>query len=278
MSFQTLINTVLIVFVTVFMLQFGQEEMEDYGDMEDEKVEKKEDTRPTISIIKLHGEISSRGGGISLSSIRKLISKAFKPLNLKMVVLDIDSPGGDPAETEMVGAFIKFMSKKREVEVVAYVGGMATSGGYWLACLADRIYAAETSVIGSIGVIFHRMELTGVNPESLEKEGLELRTFASSEEKMKSSNETVTALLGTTFDIFKAVVKESRDGKIKDEEETFSGKVWLARRALELGLIDGVGYLDVFLSQEVGDDDSVRILRVKRSKKNAYEELLGMHE
>jgi signal peptide peptidase SppA len=277
MSFQTLVNTVLIVFLTIFMLRIGQEGMEDYGDMEDVHAEKQEDTRPTISIIKLHGAISSRGG-ISLSSIRKLISKAFKPVNLKMVVLDIDCPGGDSAETEMVGAFIKFMAKKRDVEVIAYVGGMATSGGYWLACMADRIYAAETSVIGSIGVILHRVELTGTNPESLEKEGLELRTFASSEEKKKSSNETVTALLSITFDIFKAVVKESRDGKIKDEEETFSGKVWLARRALELGLIDGFRYLDVFLSQEVGDDDSVRILRVKRSKKNAYEKLLGMHE
>ena len=273
MNIQNIANWIVIIGIICVLMQLGEIDQDSMEEME-EAVEI-DDLKPTISIIKFHGEIC---GGCK--SKRKLVSQAFNPENLKLVILDIDSPGGDPTETEMIGSLIKYLARKRNVTVMAFVGGMATSGGYWLSCMADRIYAAETSVIGSIGVVFMNIELTGVNPKSLEKEGMELRTFATSKEKMKSSNETVAALLKNTFGIFKAVVKEGRADKIKqeDEDEVFSGKVWSARRSLELGLIDGILHLDVFLGHVVEDDPDLRILRVrvKKSIDEVLEERLGI--
>ena len=109
----------------------------------------------------------------------KNIEKAFSLRKLSAVVLIINSPGGSPAQSSLIAARIKRLAKKNKIDVLAFCEDVAASGGYWLACAADEIYADENTIIGSIGVIssgfgFH---------ELIERQGIERRVYTSGEDK-----------------------------------------------------------------------------------------------
>ena len=100
----------------------------------------------------LQGIIASGSGNINLKSLDKALRKAFISIP-KAVALVINSPGGSPVQSSLIGARVRYLANKYKVEVVAFVEDYAASGGYWLACSADTIYADKSSIVGSIGVI-----------------------------------------------------------------------------------------------------------------------------
>ena len=125
-----------------------------------------------VAVIRLEGTISpaiSFGAGLNDVSLSKTIEKAFSLRKASAVVLIINSPGGSPTQSSLIAARVRRLAEKNNVEVLAFCEDVAASGGYWLACAADEIFADENTIIGSIGVIssgfgFH---------ELIERQGIE---------------------------------------------------------------------------------------------------------
>eukprot|EP00088_Acartia_fossae_P045049 TRINITY_DN4814_c0_g1_i11.p1 TRINITY_DN4814_c0_g1~~TRINITY_DN4814_c0_g1_i11.p1 ORF type:complete len:342 (-),score=59.54 TRINITY_DN4814_c0_g1_i11:132-1157(-) len=230
--------------------------------------------KPTVSVITLEGTIlSGRGGGfgrknINLESTRKMIDAAFKPGNLKLVCVNVNSPGGSAVQSDLVSQYIKSRAAKKNVDVVVFVEDTAASGGYWLACTANKIYATRSSVVGSIGVIsmglgFH---------ELIKKYGVERRVFTAGENKsvldplapLKESDvQIIRNLLSNLHEHFIDHVKTSRGDRLKADDKTlFNGEFWTGQKALELGLIDGIDTVDGYIEREFGD--KVKVLRPRR--------------
>ena len=110
-----------------------------------------------VAVIRLSGIItdqsSRRGQTISYAKYNHLIEQAFDLHRVRAVALVINSPGGSPAQSSLIGQHIRNLAEEKDIPVYAFVEDVAASGGYWLACAADEIYAQDSSILGSIGVI-----------------------------------------------------------------------------------------------------------------------------
>ena len=90
---------------------------------------------------------------ICFSSVCQDIDKAFAIRGCSAVVLIVDSPGGSPVQSELIASRIIYLSKTTKIPVIAFAENIAASGGFWLLCAASEIYASQSSLIGSIGVV-----------------------------------------------------------------------------------------------------------------------------
>ncbi len=98
--------------------------------------------------------ISASGrGGLNDRAIGPVLERAFKKGKPSAVALLINSPGGSPVQSSLIGARIRRLADETNVPIYAFVEDVAASGGYWIAVAADEIYADATSIVGSIGVI-----------------------------------------------------------------------------------------------------------------------------
>ncbi len=238
--------------------------------------------KPVVAVVRLSGVISDRSGigrsGLSAAGLMTVLETAFKMPNLKAVALAINSPGGSPVQSSLIGKRIRALAEEHEVPVIAFAEDVAASGGYWLACAADEIYADDSSVIGSIGVISAGFGFQN----AIKKLGVERRVHTAGE--MKSTLdpflrenpddvERLTELQQDVFDAFKEMVRERRKDKLKaSEDEVFTGAFWTGRRALEMGLIDGLGELTAVMQERYGD--KVRFRPVEQ-RQNWLKQKLG---
>ncbi len=227
--------------------------------------------RPLVSVVRLAGVIGQAGvlrSGLSGHGLRTLIERAFAPKDLSAVALVINSPGGSPVQSSLIFQHIRTLADEHQVPVLAFAEDVAASGGYWLACAADEIFADANSIIGSIGVISASFGFA----EAIERLGIERRLYTSGDRKSLLDSftptrdedvERVRALQGEIHDSFKALVRQRRGRRlVGDDSLLFSGEFWTGRRALELGLIDGIGELRQTLRARFGED--VRIRTVAR--------------
>ena len=144
--------------------------------------------------------------------------------------------------------------------VLALVEDIAASGGYWLATAGDEIYADESSIVGSIGVVSASFGFA----ELLQRVGIERRIHTAGDRKAMldpfraERAEDVARLAQVQQEIhdnFKAQVRERRGSRLKgDEADLFNGDIWTASPALALGLIDGIGDLRSILRGRYGDE------------------------
>lgn len=197
------------------------------------------------------------------------IEKAFAKGKPVAVALEVNSPGGSPVQSSLIGARIRRLAEEKDVPVIAFVEDVAASGGYWLAAAADEIYGDPSSVVGSIGVIsasFGLHELIG-------NYGVERRVHTAGKSKSMldpfrpENPEDVARLKVLLEDIhvnFKDHVSARRAGKLPEDQDLFTGEVWLSRRAAELGLIDGIGHLKPMMKERFGDKVKFRRYGVKR--------------
>ena len=222
------------------------------------------DRRPVVAVVRLQGVISpspspvSRGT-INLNTVESALKRAFDHERLLAVALSINSPGGAPTQSALVTDRIRQLAGDKKVPVLAFCEDVAASGGYWLACAADEIYAHPTSMVGSIGVVSAGFGFTGL----LERFGVQRRVHTAGAHKVRldpfspESDEDVEWLRGLHTELheqFIELVKQRRGGKLTGtDDELFSGEVWTGRRALELGLVDGLGTLRGVLAKRFGD-------------------------
>ncbi len=218
-------------------------------------------SQPRINVVRLHGAIGMSQplrSTLTAKDLEPLLEKAFTK-NIKAVALSINSPGGSPVQSALIHARIRSLAEEFKIPVFVFCEDVAASGGYWLACAGDEIYADESSIVGSIGVISAGFGFV----EAIGKLGVERRVHTSGENKsildpfQPQKQEDVDRLLSLQKDIhnaFKTMVRTRRAGKLKgNEAEMFSGAFWAGRQALELGLIDGIGHLHEVLKQKFGD-------------------------
>ena len=216
-------------------------------------------SRPTVSVVRLSGVIGGRTrGGLNDSGIGPAIDKAFNRGKPAAVVLEISSPGGSPVQSSLIGARIRRLAEEKNIPVIAFVEDVAASGGYWLAAAADEIYADPSSVLGSIGVISASF---GAD-ELIQRHGVERRVYTAGQSKSMldpfrpEKPEDVARLKQLLDDIhenFIDHVKSRRGAKLAPDTDLYTGEVWLAKRATELGLIDGIGHLRPMIKQRFGD-------------------------
>ncbi len=139
---------------------------------------------PVVAVIPLHGVIASGGGklrgeNLNLMGLAQTINDAFETKGAVAIALSVNSPGGSPVQSALIAGRIRQLADEKELPVFAFAEDLMASGGYWLGCCADEIYADQNSVVGSIGVISAGFGFTGL----MEKVGVERRTYAAGENK-----------------------------------------------------------------------------------------------
>lgn len=225
---------------------------------------------PTVAVVRLQGVIASGSrGALNDAALMAPIEKAFAKGKPVAVALEINSPGGSPVQSSLIGARIRRLAQEKNIPVIAFVEDVAASGGYWLAAAADEIYADESSVVGSIGVISASF---GAH-EFLTRQGIERRVYTAGKSKSMldpfrpENPQDVARLKVLLEDIhtnFKSHIGARRAGKLPEDQDLFTGEVWLAARAVELGLIDGIGHLKPMMQNRFGDKVKFRRYGTKR--------------
>ena len=231
--------------------------------------------KPTVAVLRLQGVIAAGTGGVrrslSLEAVDAQLKKAFSLPDVKAVALLINSPGGSPVQSQLIADRIRQLADKKHIPVIAFCEDAAASGGYWLACAADEIYASPASIIGSIGVVSAGFGF----PDLLAKLGIERRVYTAGTSKAmldpfqpekEADIAHLKSLQGALHDEFKNYVKARRGGRLKETDDVlFSGAFWSGTQALTYGLVDHIGVLYQVMSQKFGDD--VKFVQIAAKRK-----------
>lgn len=210
-----------------------------------------------VPVIRLQGAIGASARGLSDAALAPLIERAFTRGKPAAVALQINSPGGSPVQSSLIAARIRRLSQEKGVPVHAFVEDMAASGGYWLACAADHIWVDDSSIVGSIGVIFASFGF----PELMARQGVERRVVTAGTSKSFADPflpqrpediDRIKALQTPIHEAFIAHVKARRGARLADQD-LFNADIWVGQKAVDLGLADGVAHLVPKLKELYGE-------------------------
>ena len=217
---------------------------------------------PVVPVIRFSGVLtdSPRRSALSYDRYRKIIDKAFLMPNLKAVAIVLNCPGGTPAQAELIATYIRKKADEKNVSVLAFVEDVAASGGYWLACAADEIYAARSSITGSIGVVSASFGFE----DFIAKHDIKRRLYTQGKEKSlldpflpekESDVKRLKTLQKNLHQDFIDWVQSRRGEKLKgNKSNLFEGQIWLSPDALEKGIIDDIGSCDKILEDKFGEN------------------------
>ena len=241
--------------------------------------------RSVVPVVRLSGVIASSSQmrrGLSLEAVEPQLKKAFAIRGTKAVALIINSPGGSPVQSALIGKRVRDLARKANVPVLAFCEDVAASGGYWLAASADEIYANAASVVGSIGVVSAGFGFD----RAIEKLGVDRRVYTAGTNKMildpfQAEKDTDVARLKSLqaeiHQQFIAHVTERRGGKLKgDHDDLFSGAFWTGATAVELGLIDGLADCRGLVTERFGDTADLMTIEPKKRLFGGFGGLPGM--
>ena len=216
---------------------------------------------PRVAVLRLQGAIGAvRPGaqGLSDAALESVIERAFRRGSPAAVALVINSPGGSPVQSSLIARRIRSLAEETKLPVHAFVEDVAASGGYWLACAADDIWADETSIVGSIGVISAGFGLNDL----LARQGIERRVHTAGGAKSfldpfrpekPEDVERLNVLLEDMHRAFKAWVTARRGAKLAADIDLFTGDIWTGALALRTGLVDGIAHPGPKLREIYGD-------------------------
>ncbi|MDE2422512.1 MAG: signal peptide peptidase SppA [Gammaproteobacteria bacterium] len=203
-------------------------------------------TAPHLAVVDITGEIGE-GKSANSDDIISALDSAFEASQSKAVVLNINSPGGSPVESDLIWQEVRRLrAAHTDKKVYAVIGDMGASGAYYIASSADQIYVNPSSLVGSIGVI---MPNYGV-ADLAKKLGVEDRTMTSGAHKAILSmtkpldpfeKTHVQSVLDNVHEHFINAVKTGRGNRLKIDDNTFSGLFWSGEQAISLGLADKAG-------------------------------------
>ena len=229
---------------------------------------------PIVSVLRLSGIIGRlgpvRGAGISLEGLERMIVRAFSQRGVKAVALAVNSPGGSPVQSALIAKRIRQLADEKKIPVYAFAEDVAASGGYWLLAAGDEVYADDSSIIGSIGVVSAGFGFS----ELLARHGVERRVHATGARKSMldpfrpedaADVERLKALQADIFAHFKDYVRARRGDKlVGSDAELFEGDIWSGKQALALGLIDGIGDVRTVMREKFGERVKLRPLAERR--------------
>lgn len=227
------------------------------------------------------GKDSKFDKSLNIDSVFPLLKTAFETKDLVAVAISINSPGGSPVQSELIYNAIRELSDAKKIPVFTFARDVAASGGYWLLLSGDEIYAHNSSIIGSIGVIFSSFGFVDL----INKIGVERRIYTEGKNKaildpfLKEDSQNIEILKAAQkdiFDGFKELVTTRRAGKLKNEngenasedflnDKIFTGAFWSGKTAKKFGLVDDVSDMRNKMKEKFGDKVEFRNIAVKKS-------------
>lgn len=218
---------------------------------------------PLVPVLRFSGAIgvvTPLRPGVSLATTASAIEKAFAMRGAKAVAVQINSPGGSAVQSTLIYKRIRALAAEKDLKVYVFAEDVAASGGYLLALAGDEIYADQSSIVGSIGVITATF---GVN-ELIERIGVQRRVYTAGANKdildpflpeKASDVEIIKSIQRDVHQAFIDLVKERRGAKLKKlDAELFTGEFWTGKTALEFGLVDGLSDLRTRMREIFGDE------------------------
>ena len=246
-----------------------------------------------LILLRSMGGSASMGQKVAVIDITGIISKSDATIKLihayrddpsiKAIVLRIDSPGGSVAPVQEIYTELE----KIEKPIVASMAGSAASGGYYIACAADTIFANPGTLTGSIGVIMQFTRMKGLYDKvGLEHQAIKSGQFKDTGSPFRTLTEAEQAVLQATVDDvhnqFVDTIAEARSNLLTRTEvvELADGRIFSGRQALDSKLIDQLGNLPdaIKIAGELGGiEGKPKVLR-KEKKTSLFEQLLGIKQ
>jgi len=211
---------------------------------------KKVSAKDQIAVIFAQGEIQGGEGNVNTigeGSINRALKEARKNDKIKAVVLRVNSPGGSALTSDIIWREIELTKKVKPV--IVSMGDVAASGGYYIACNANKIFAEPGTITGSIGVFgmvpnFKKVaDKFGVNAEAV-KTHENATGYSVFEEMSPKYKQTLTESIEIIYDTFISRVAAGRKMDKAKVDEMAQGRVWTGTMAKQLGLVDELGSLD----------------------------------
>ena len=244
------------------------------------------EAKDKVAVLYAEGAISDEGAeGIVEGKILKTIKKIYKDDDVKAVVFRVNSPGGSADASEQIWHAMKMLQDKG-VPVVVSMGDYAASGGYYISCNADYIYAEPTTLTGSIGIFGTVPNINKLR----EKVGLDIDGVSTNKHSAlnvnaiyRGMNPQETALMQNMvergYDLFTRRCADGRDMSQDEIKKIGEGRVWLGKDAIEIGLVDSLGNINDAINKAVemaqlGEYELVNY----PEKKDPFEEMLKMFD
>ena len=247
---------------------------------DEELVAKGSGTQPDkITLISLRGVISSSLGGSEgdsmVDDIKIQLQQALDDAKVKAIVLNIDSPGGEVAASDVIYNAVRTARARKPV--VVYMGSLAASGGYYVSCGGSYLMASDTSLTGSIGVIIETVNYSqllskvGVSPVVI-KSGNFKDMMSGARDMTDDERKYVQGLVNETFAKFCGIVSTERhiplDALRPDAPQPIAdGRVISGKDALAKGLIDKLGSMEdaIAKAKDLGGAPDAEVVRYKPS-------------
>ena len=261
------------------MLKIGQKEDISQLTVADMKnVESKKQDGDEIAVYYAYGDIVDSETGsmiqqehnIVANTVCKDLEKLMNNDNVKAVVLRVNSPGGSAYASEQIWHAVTALKSKKPV--VVSMGGYAASGGYYISCASDYIYAEPTTITGSIGIFGMFPDFSGLLTEKMGIKFDEVKTnkFSAFGTMSRPFNAEEMALLdqyiGRGYELFRQRVADGRKQSAEQIEEVAQGRVWLGNDALKIKLVDAIGSLDNAVTK------AAELAKIKEYHTSAYPE------
>ena len=239
-----------------------------------------------VAVIYAEGAINDEGSdGITTPDMIKTINKIHKDEDVKAVVLRVNSPGGSANASEQIWHAITTLQAKG-MPVVVSMGDYAASGGYYISCCADYIYAEPTTLTGSIGIFgtvpnFKKIrEKVGVDMDMVTT-----NTYAGMVTSMvmngmnKNEQALMQAMIERGYDLFTKRCAEGRDMTQDAIKAVGEGRVWLGKDAVNIGLVDELGNINSAIEKaaQLAELEAYQ-LSYYPEKKDPLQEMLKMFD
>ena len=239
-----------------------------------------------VAVIYAEGAIYDEGSdGITTPDMIKTINKIHKDEDVKAVVLRVNSPGGSANASEQIWHAITTLQAKG-MPVVVSMGDYAASGGYYISCCADYIYAEPTTLTGSIGIFgtvpnFKKIrEKVGVDMDMVKT-----NTYSGMETSMvmngmnKNEQAIMQAMVERGYDLFTKRCAEGRDMTQDAIKAVGEGRVWLGKDAVNIGLVDELGNINSAIEKtaQLAELEAYQ-LSYYPEKKDPLQEMLKMFD
>lgn len=209
-----------------------------------------------IAVIFASGEIhSGKSGGKSIfggdimgaDTVARQLKRVRKNPSIKAVVLRIDSPGGSVIASDVIRRQVELVAGKKPL--VISMSDLAASGGYWLSMSSSEVMALPQTITGSIGVVAGKFVLKGLYDKiGVSKEIVKTSKYADMysdyREFNKAERDKMMSMMQNIYRSFLEMVGKHRKMKPEEVDKVARGRVWVAKTALELGLVDKLGGLD----------------------------------
>ena len=237
-----------------------------------------------VAVVYLEGDVmdgTKQKGVISDAKYLNIFQKIRNDDKIKAVVLRVNSGGGSAYSSDLIWHEVELL-KKAGKPVVASFGDYAASGGYYLACGADQIFAQPNTLTGSIGVFSILLKTKELMNDKL---GIQFDTvkthdntvFLSSNYDMSTKEEQyMTEMTEDVYEQFVGKVAKGRKMSVSEVAELAQGRVWTGNKAIQIGLVDSLGNLEdaIASAAKLASVDDYRISEYPYIKKEFWQELL----